>query len=186
MIERKPKLIPLRVPWWIHFTDTQFQMSITHKKDVQISCQVQWLPQNLTDNGEIAWKYETVQMRFDTEYEGAWILCEPDALFTIRHRYDWSAIYPDDFPKLFDENNQVNPAYTVAHTEWRKQWVQEQICGNPFVYKVNKSRLIREQDLEYWGEHFFINIENLNINIVALNGYWKTEQDSEWHPFIFG
>lgn len=185
MNEPKPKLIPLRVPWWIYFTDTQFQMSITHKKDVLISCQVQWLPQNLTDKCEIAWKYQTVQMRFETQYEGAWILCEPDAFYTIQHSYDWSAIYPDDFPEPYEESNQLNPAYTIAHVEWRKQWVQAQICDNPMIYKVKDSRLVHEQGLEYWGDHFFIQLEDMNVNIVALNGYWKTKQNLEWHPFIF-
>jgi|GEM_PF-6179710 len=185
MNDQKPGLIPLKVPWWICFTDSQFQMSITHKKDVDISFQVEWLPQRLTDEGEIIWEYKTIQMRFETEYEGAWILCEPDAHFTIQHRYDWSAIYPQDFPEPYDENNQLNPAYTTAHVKWRKQWVQDQFCWNPFVYKVQDSKLIKEHDLEYRGEHYFIQLENLNVNIVAVNGYWKTQQDSEWNSFKF-
>ncbi|GAB5494485.1 MAG: hypothetical protein Phog2KO_47000 [Phototrophicaceae bacterium] len=184
MSEQKPKLIPLRVPWQISFLDYQFQMLASHQQEVQINFQVQWLPKTISDSDEVAWSSENIQLRFETQYEGAWILFEPDALFTISTYFDWSAIYPEYMPEPFNDNN-PNPAFKLAYQRWQRDWVHRQICDNPMIYQVQNSRLVNEQGLGYWGDHYFIQLENLNLNIIALKGYWKTKQSSEWNIFNF-
>lgn len=181
MDEKKPKLIPVKVPWRISFSDSQFKMLVAHKQEVHISFQAEWLPETVSDNEEISWSSVNIQVRFETQYEGAWIWCEPDAFYTIKNRYDWTAIYPSDMLEAFDDNK-PNPAFSSAFRKWERTWVQRQVCGIPMIYKVQDSDLILERELAYWDEHYMIQLENMTVNIVSLKGYWKRVEDTEWNP----
>lgn len=179
MDEKKTKLIPVEVPWRVSFLDSQFQMIVAHKQEVHISFQAEWLPETVSDDEEISWSLVNIQVRFETQYEGAWIWCEPDALHDWT-RYDWTAVYPSDMPERFDENSKPNPAFSSAFRKWERTWVQRQVCGLPMIYKVQDSSLILEHELEYWGEHYIIHLAKMNVNIGALKGYWKRMEDTEW------